>query len=637
MLPRAIVRISLSRRGGRLRSTGQDNAGCIPWLSIREQAPASSTKARREGIKGLPWGMSSSLLVPHLPSGLEGSNSQCIPGHGAFFTTSHLSSSDSPPADPATEATLTDSDMLRQKMARALRKGKLEEILEWLEKLQSTGEANAWHFNVAIAACARANDATRALEIFQMLETPDVYSYSALANAFVKVSRLDDAMRLIDDMETRGVRPNSVMYNVLLSGAVQQRKLQIAEYVLHRIKEERISIDEDMLIIKMRLAGLKMDAQAVTEEWKQCVDEIVITKQPCSRASLAALATCYNDCNRPDLAEGVLEVITNVQSGPHLKPLTAADLYSAVGMTWPSSSDDHAAAARGNEQQNSHGEVWRRKSVQIVQGRPWNQGEFHKHVLAAFESTISSYNRYGDKASSARVLRRLRDSGIVPGSSTTAVCFAGNLAQSTHKRRFNNKGEALERIKSLAVETIAKVDTGDEAAKQSATHVFNIALARSGNIAGLQGLEYVWTDVERKSEVQTDTVSWNTRLREHARARDASAAWETYDEMQARGIRPTEHSWVHFLTAHAQHPRVSTHEADMRVIQVLEEMESCGQSVTVPTGTALMRVLGQLGMVDEALNVFQLLRQCGEDLPTKVYATAIMAKMQNKVCRLLAL
>ena len=48
-------------------------------------------------------------------------------------------------------------------------------------------------------------------------------------------------------------------------------------------------------------------------------------------------------------------------------------------------------------------------------------------------------------------------------------------------------------------------------------------------------------------------------------------------------------------------------------------MEAANMPVTVPTGTAIMHVLGQLGKVDDLYRIFYLVKNCGEPLSVITY------------------
>ena len=48
----------------------------------------------------------------------------------------------------------------------------------------------------------------------------DTYSYGAYISALCRVGKLQEAVALVDTMPSRNVKPNLVIYNTLLHGAV---------------------------------------------------------------------------------------------------------------------------------------------------------------------------------------------------------------------------------------------------------------------------------------------------------------------------------------------------------------------------------------------------------------------------------
>ncbi|KAK8935602.1 hypothetical protein KSP39_PZI013848 [Platanthera zijinensis] len=85
--------------------------------------------------------------------------------------------------------------------------------------------------NFLLASLAKANKPADACKLFDKMSkhlSPNVYSYTPLINALCKGNKLDMALEMFSEMESRGISPNCVTYNVLIDGLCKNGRLNDA-------------------------------------------------------------------------------------------------------------------------------------------------------------------------------------------------------------------------------------------------------------------------------------------------------------------------------------------------------------------------------------------------------------------------
>ena len=122
-------------------------------------------------------------------------------------------------------------------MGKMLKRGDVAGVLATFEELKESGSATHLHYNMAISALAASRDPSRAGALFDELDArgeADAYTYGAYSSALCRAGRLEEAVQLVDSMAAKNVRPNLVIYNTLLHGAVTAGDLSLAR----RLKED---------------------------------------------------------------------------------------------------------------------------------------------------------------------------------------------------------------------------------------------------------------------------------------------------------------------------------------------------------------------------------------------------------------
>lgn len=419
MLPRAVLLRALAQH----RKLQCENVVGGMWLSrsSKEASKEAGFRPRGPGVRGREQWAAAAPRIP-VVNGVSGARM--------------LSSLEPAPSEP------NRGHPERDAMRALLKAGDSKGVFVAFEKLKREGKAFLLDYNLALAAHAQLRAADSALDLFAEIESnaslggADQHTYSTLANALCRAGRLEDACQLLDRMRASGLVPNIYMYNVLLSGTVQPRKVAIAQSLLREMETDGVVGDEFTLIPRLRLAARHKNAHDVKTTWEEAVQGLISNGKPCSRASISCLAVCYTKCNRPDLAEGALHVLARLSAGEGGKVRAAlpAELYQAAGLEIPPQYRQKDAAGHVEEKE----EEWKGQPTSMMQGssslasagskeggaeagqvpEEWGHDDYKKHLLSAFNSTMAAYDKKAHIPGVRTVKEMLDTVGVPPELST---------------------------------------------------------------------------------------------------------------------------------------------------------------------------------------------------------------------------
>lgn len=114
------------------------------------------------------------------------------------------------------------------------------------EMIEQGIEPTSELYTALLAACCRSNLVDKAFSILEEMKSlplcqPDVYTYSILIKACVDAMRFELVESLYDQMAERGITPNTVTQNIVLSGYGKAGKYDEMEKVLLNMLESSMS------------------------------------------------------------------------------------------------------------------------------------------------------------------------------------------------------------------------------------------------------------------------------------------------------------------------------------------------------------------------------------------------------------
>jgi len=254
-------------------------------------------------------------------------------------------------------------------------------LAKWLSKHQGVGVARRCIDGVRRAggspgplalralfgASARAGDMKQASELFGELvacnsSTPDFAMYSMMVRGFGSIGDVDGAMRYFREMRQRGLRPDTALFDAVISACAARNMLGLAEEVLADMEASGSRPTSATLAALVRLhaaRGMPAVAAAVFKELPRRHGF-----EPDARAYHALISACLS-MGRMDLAfEAFSTMSTNgcIPSAKTYEALATASLRSgdlfraaalvedALGLAPPAateSDEQQAAAAAG--------------------------------------------------------------------------------------------------------------------------------------------------------------------------------------------------------------------------------------------------------------------------------------------------
>ncbi|CAL1372569.1 unnamed protein product [Linum trigynum] len=155
--------------------------------------------------------------------------------------------------------------------------GMLQHAHEVFDEMPSRNcKQTALSFNALLAACLNSKKLEKVEELFNELPKkleiqPDVVSYNTLMKAYCEMGSLESGVKLLDEMESKGLVPNLITYNILLNGLYANEKLEDGDRVWEKMVGKEVS--PDIRTYNAKLLGLSStkrttEAVGLLEEMK---------------------------------------------------------------------------------------------------------------------------------------------------------------------------------------------------------------------------------------------------------------------------------------------------------------------------------------------------------------------------------
>jgi pentatricopeptide repeat protein len=121
-------------------------------------------------------------------------------------------------------------------------------------------------YNTLIDACCRVSDMEGAAKLFQDMVvgncTPDLITYSTLIKGYCLCGDMDQGMQLFMLMRKKGILPDAVVFNSLLDGCAKRQMRTLCEQVVRDMAEAGVSPSNHSVSILVKLYGRCRDLDA---------------------------------------------------------------------------------------------------------------------------------------------------------------------------------------------------------------------------------------------------------------------------------------------------------------------------------------------------------------------------------------
>ena len=518
-------------------------------------------------------------------------------------------------------------DDIEQQLIILLRKKDPGAVLAAFKKLQESDQFSRKAYNLAISAHALARDADAALSLFHTVEAKakggvNLHSFAALASAFCRSGRLDDAFALLQQVKGKNLQPDMALLNTLLHGAVAAKRIDLADQVEVMISNSYLEYQQYTIIGLLRLGRLHDDTVRIRRVWLDAIPWMVNRKGGigCSYAMIATLAVQFSKSGHVQYGQAAVDALSICLKDTSKLPSPAL-LYSAVGAIAPCGADAiHVDAAQrsGHIADGATSREHRTKSWH------WTKSWQAIYIRSAFDTLASAYGRAGKYEEASAVfsqLEELGDNARYPTIIARLKCHVNRGLAELRKetpRIPPSSPNAQKAVDVLTrVEGLLEIDLNRAGLKPS-TEVYNALLHEYARQGGLAAVRSRWQRLRNEAEsFVPDRVTFATLLAAHAAAYDVAGTWDVWDMMKAASITPNYHGLTSLIAVHAR-PRKGGN-ADPRVLRIDRELASLNLKHDVVSGTEMARVLAQLGLLDEAFDMFQGLQDTGLALDTTFY------------------
>lgn len=167
------------------------------------------------------------------------------------------------------------------------REGHYIEVVEAVvEKWRAAAPPDAYSYSLAMNACAQMGDYQRSWKLLKRAEAvhsipPTDWMWAALLKACARARRLDEALRVVADLEGRGVRLNSFMINTLMDAHARagdwQGTLHLLEAhkpdLLQRSRGGVLAVERKTLTIAYTIA---ITALGRGRQWRRALEMLYV-------------------------------------------------------------------------------------------------------------------------------------------------------------------------------------------------------------------------------------------------------------------------------------------------------------------------------------------------------------------------
>uniref|UniRef100_A0A0G4HNK8 PROP1-like PPR domain-containing protein n=1 Tax=Chromera velia CCMP2878 TaxID=1169474 RepID=A0A0G4HNK8_9ALVE len=460
----------------------------------------------------------------------------------------------------------------------------------------------------------------KALEVFQDLKEsgvrPDTGLYNSVLSALENAERggkWEKIFELYEEMQRSSVKPDLRTYNILLKAMAYWRggsQWERAEQTFAEMK--RSGVQPDWLTFVALISALTKAPGG--SQWQKALgyfeemerSGVGINTHVCNRVLFALLNA--KEGSKWEEALGVYEITKEKRVAPDAttyRHLINCLTLAAGGSQWEKALELFEEMKRDGVQRNTklYGILIRSlvKDVSVEEGGQWER------VLGLYEEMVLK-ERY-----------RLNPTQSVVLQVACALNFARKAGQE------ERVSQALEELQMKGVD-ISLISYRRVVGRFVDT-VRNL-------LQGEKRGHAVWNDVLRRLKrlgfhgVSTDVELCN-RLLEVAASLPGGSQWEfsllLLDHMKERGVQPDEMTWRSVIDALSRAPRGSQWA---RALSVFDQMQSEGCTPTSDTFAVLIQALGRArgwSQWKKALGIFQTMRNSGIVPTSRVFVCLLRA------------
>merc|ERR1719420_1941856 len=142
--------------------------------------------------------------------------------------------------------------------AQARQPGRVQDVFEEMKQMGIA--CNTVSYNTMLDANARTGKMDRADELFREMQasgvSPDVITYSTLVKGYCQAGDIDRGYQVLNEMVTNGVHePDEILYNSLLDGCAKQHRVDDALKLLEDMHKHHVRPSNFTLSILVKLLG----------------------------------------------------------------------------------------------------------------------------------------------------------------------------------------------------------------------------------------------------------------------------------------------------------------------------------------------------------------------------------------------
>ncbi|CAE7840447.1 unnamed protein product [Symbiodinium sp. CCMP2592] len=441
--------------------------------------------------------------------------------------------------------------------------------LSLLAELQRTSELDATTYNCALEACVACGDRKAAEDLMQKMTKAghvDVVSYNTYMKLLLAMQDHTQVKITLEDMRSRGIKPNVVTYNSLIK-ASQQNPRQSWRLVQEM---QRAGLEPDAFTCSILAAGLRHSPTS------QDLDQILELMSKGGIVLDEVLLNC------------LLDVCIRLKDLSRLPELLRR--WETTGLA-PS---PHASVMlmRAHGHARNLPEAWR------LWRRLLDDTELTED---AFMSMVDACLATSDVKAALRVFKESR--ALLAGFPRAAVAFALAVKAATASQQLAAAVELYEETKGALRLTAVTYNTLID------------ALVRAGDLKRAMQL---FRDMACQ-DTGPDLISFSILIKGFASSGDLETAILLLGQMQGQGIQPDSILFNSILHGCARSQRRALTE------EVLADMEKAGVAPSNFTVSILVKLYGRCGDLPAALEVIEdYPKRFGFRLNTQAY-TCLMS------------
>ncbi|KAL9652962.1 hypothetical protein ABK040_015477 [Willaertia magna] len=160
--------------------------------------------------------------------------------------------------------------------------GKTSEALELFSQMENNVKPNAITFVYLLNIYAEIGDLENTKKLFKSMEIqygikPDVTHYGCLSKCYVKSDQLQNGLNLLQEMESKNIKPNENIYTILLSGCANRAVLSIGKQLHKHLEENNIQKTIPLLTTLIDMYSKCGDLESSVKVFKEMKDLNIVT------------------------------------------------------------------------------------------------------------------------------------------------------------------------------------------------------------------------------------------------------------------------------------------------------------------------------------------------------------------------